>query len=48
MLEWRDPADRVTSLKDILASLTAAVRAGEAASDAIADHAANRCGQERG
>ena len=31
----------MTSLKDILASLTAAVRAGEAASDAIADHAAD-------
>jgi hypothetical protein len=31
----------MTSLKDILACLQAAVRAGEAASDCIADHAAD-------
>ena len=31
----------MTSLKDILARLADAVRAGEAASDAIADHAAD-------
>jgi len=31
----------MSSLKDILALLNAAVRAGEAASDAIADHAAD-------
>tara|TARA_R110000868_G_scaffold343859_2_gene604812 strand:- start:202 stop:435 length:234 start_codon:yes stop_codon:yes gene_type:complete len=31
----------MSTLKDILALLTAAVRAGEAASDAISDHADN-------
>ena len=31
----------MSSLKDILAFLTAAVRAGEVASDAISDHAAD-------
>jgi hypothetical protein len=31
----------MSSLKDILALLTAAVRAGEAAADSISDHAAD-------
>ena len=33
----------MSTLKDILALLTAAVRAGEAASDSISDHAGDPC-----